>query len=367
MPVQLAPRNDVGVIFGALWLGVGGAALIALALTGSSSLPGVPLDVPVYWLALAFALCEILALSVVRKQGQFYGFALAEVPLAIGLIYADPAVLVAARLVAVAIVFALMRRRLTEVAVHLLITALETLAAIGAFALVIGDADPLGWRGVAALMAGLLAAFLVAMVGIACAALAVGWPIPQKTTRFLAGVGGAAALDAAVGLAVVLLVWEVPNLGLLLAAIALTCLGSNRLYSRVAEREARLAIVSTFAASVERSDDLIAISRSVIENVHSLMHADSVVLLLGPVTDEAAPASRVVCTPPTSPSSCPTAWQGWSTSRPGRRGWESCRAAGPSPPRSPTPTATSAVRWWWRGPNGAWGSASARARPSCSA
>ncbi len=295
---ELAPRNDAGVILGSLWLGAGGAALIALALTGSGSLHPVPLDVPVYWLVLAFALCEILALRVVIKQGQFYGFALAEVPLAIGLIYAGPATLLVARLVAVAIVFALTRRRPSEVVGYFVLTALETLAAIGVFTLVVGDADPLGWRGVVALMAGLLAAFVVAMVGIAGATRAVGWPVPQTATRFLAAVGGAAALDAAIGLGVALLVWQVPNLGLLLAAVVLTCLGSHRLYSRVAEREARLAIVSAFAASVERSDDLIAISRSVIENVHSLMHADSVVLLLGPVTDEAAPASRVVCTPP---------------------------------------------------------------------
>jgi diguanylate cyclase (GGDEF)-like protein len=296
MPAQLTPRNDVGVVFGALWVGAGGAALIALALTGSSSLPGVPLDVPIYWLALAFALCEILALRVVKKQAQFYGFALAEVPLAIGLVYADPAALVAARIVAVAVVLALMRRRLGEVAVELTFTALQTLAAIGVFNLAIGDAEPFGWRGVAALLAGLVASFVVTLIGIAFAVLAGGWPVPQPAGRFLTTVSGAAALDAAIGLGVALLVWQVPNLGLLLAAVVLTCLGSHRLYNRFAERHNRLEIVNAFATSVVRSDDLSSIAQSVLERSRTLLHADSAVLLLGPVTDETGPANRVVLT-----------------------------------------------------------------------
>jgi diguanylate cyclase (GGDEF)-like protein len=297
MPAQLTPRNDVGVIFGALWLGAGAAALLALALNGSGPLPGVPLDVPVYWLASAFALCEFLALRVVKRQGQFHGFTLAEVPLAVGLVYAAPATLVTARVVGVAVVLALMRRRLGEVAVELMFTAAQALAAIGVFSLALGDAEPLGWRGVAALLAAVLSGYAVALAGVACAVWAGGWPVPQPATRLLTSVSGAAVLDALLGLAVVLLVWQVPDLGLLLVAVALACLGSNRLYNHVAERHARLEIVNAFAGSVVRSDDLADISRSVLERARTLLHADNAVLLLGPVTDESAPASRLLLTP----------------------------------------------------------------------
>ena len=297
LSARIAPRHDVGVIFGALWVVAGGAVLLGLALTGSGSLQGVPLDVPAYWLALAFALCEVLALRVVRRQAQFYGFALAEVPLAIGLVYVEPAALVVARLVGVAVVLLVMRRRLAEVAFELVITAVQTAVAVAVFSALLGDATPIGWRGVAALLTALVASHVVAVAAVVFAVMAGGWPRARAARQVLASVSAAAVLDGALGLALALLVWQVPHLGVLVGAVVVACVWSNRVYTRLAERHRRLEVVHSFSTSVVRSVHLAEIAGSVLERSRSLLDADSAVLLLGPITDEAEGATRIVLTP----------------------------------------------------------------------
>ncbi|HLM64188.1 MAG TPA: EAL domain-containing protein [Acidimicrobiales bacterium] len=294
LSAQLSPRTDVGVIFGALWVGVGGAAVVALALTQSGSFADVPLDVPAYWLAPAFALCEVLAIRVVRRQAQFYGFALSEVPLVIGLVYAAPASLVATRMVAVAAVLLVMRRRPVEVAFELGLTAVQTVVAVAVFAVTLGDASPIGWRGVAAVLAGLVASHLVAVGAVVFVVVAGGWPGRQSIRQMVTSGSWAAVLDAAIGVGVALLVWRVPHLGVLVAAVVVACVWSNRLYTRLAERHRRLEILHAFAGSVVRSVDLADIAASVLRGSRNLFQADDAALLLAPIpgTDE---ASRIVC------------------------------------------------------------------------
>jgi diguanylate cyclase (GGDEF)-like protein len=294
LSAQLAPRNDVGVIFGALWVGMAGTAVAAFVLTRSGSLGDVPLDVPAYWLALAFALCEVLALRVVRRQAQFYGFALAEVPLAIGLVYCTPEELVLARLAGVAAVLLVTRRRPADSAFELGLIGVQTVVAAVLYGVALGDASPLGWRGVGALVAALVASHVVGMTAVLFLVVVGGWPGRQSLRSILTSVSGAAVLDAGIGLALALFLWRVPHLSLVVAAVVLACLWSNRVYSHLAERHQRLAISHDFATSVVRSVHLADIAGSVLERSRTLLGADSAVLLLGPVTDEAESASRVI-------------------------------------------------------------------------
>ena len=82
----------------------------ALALTDQTRLDG-PLDVSGVWLAVAFLGCELFALRVERTHGESYGFTLAQVPLAVGLVYAEPGALVAARVAAVVVAMLIVRIR----------------------------------------------------------------------------------------------------------------------------------------------------------------------------------------------------------------------------------------------------------------
>ena len=98
------------------------AGTYALFLANETRLDG-PLDASGVWLAVAFFGCELFALRVERTHGESYGFTLAQVPLAVGLVYAEPGALVAARVVGVVLALALLRQRrpveaVYEVAVH---------------------------------------------------------------------------------------------------------------------------------------------------------------------------------------------------------------------------------------------------------
>ncbi|HEY8526326.1 MAG TPA: EAL domain-containing protein [Acidimicrobiales bacterium] len=285
----------------ALWLGLGGAALYAFARSDYGALPDVPLDVPVYVLAPAFALCEVLALRVVRRHGQFYGFALAEVPLAIGLVYAGPAALVVGRMVGVLVVLLVARRRLVEMAFELALTAIQTIVAVIVFDVALGDVTPVGLRGAGALLAGLAASHAVALLAILLVVAAGGLPGRQALGKTVASGSWAAVLDGAIGLGLAFAVWQVPNVGLLVAAVVVVCVWSNRIYSRVAERHHRLEVVDAFARSVVRSVNLGEIAESVLRGARSLMRADHAVLLLAPVDDESE-ARRIVLSGGDGPS-----------------------------------------------------------------
>ena len=85
-----------------------GVALLAMgpccsrwSSSGRSRWPAPP-NVTAPWLAAAFLACELFGIWVERKEGEFYGFTLALVPLAVGLVYADPSELVLARMAGVA-------------------------------------------------------------------------------------------------------------------------------------------------------------------------------------------------------------------------------------------------------------------------
>jgi diguanylate cyclase (GGDEF)-like protein len=293
LSAQISPRSDLGVMLAALWLGLAGAAVYALALSGDGALPDVPLDVPAYLLAPAFALCEVLALRVERRQAKVYGFALSEVPLAIGLVYADPAALVIGRMVGVAVVLLIARRRTVEVLFELALTAIQTVVAIAVFDVALGAASPLGVRGAAALLAGLLSSHVVAIVAVLLVVVAGGWPGRQLLNEMVTSGSWAAVVDGAIGLGLALAIWQVPNIGLLVAAIAAVCVLANRIYTRLSERHHRLEIVHAFAGSVVRSVNLDEIAASVLERVRSLLRADDAVLLLAPASEQAQ-ARRIV-------------------------------------------------------------------------
>jgi diguanylate cyclase (GGDEF)-like protein len=177
------------------------------------------------------------------------------------------------------------------------ITAVQTVVAVAVFTAVLGDATPIGWRGVAALLTALVASHVVAVAAVVFAVVAGGWPRARAARQVLTSVSAAALLDGALGLALALLAWQVPHLAVVIAAIVVACLWSNRVCTRLAERHRRLEVVHSFSTSVVRSVHLAEIAGSVLERSRSLLDADSAVLLLGPITDEAEGATRIVLTP----------------------------------------------------------------------
>ncbi|MDD9369985.1 MAG: diguanylate cyclase, partial [Acidimicrobiales bacterium] len=279
----------VGVVVTAVTAGA-----YALALAGDDRLDG-PLHVTALWLGVAFFGCELFALRVERTHGESYGFTLAHVPLAVGLVYAEPDALVIARIVGVVAAMIVLRQRrpfeaVYEVAVH----AAQTVAAILVFRLVLGDADIVGVHGAFALLAGLVASYLTAAGALACAVAAAArrWP-GRRAMAVLARTGAVAAtLNAAIGIGLATAMWNHPHVELLLTAIVLACLVCNRSYRGLAHRYKGLETHYEFVSSVVRSTDLDEITSSVLAAARKLLRANDAVLLLRS-TGDGEPARRV--------------------------------------------------------------------------
>ena len=268
----------------AVGVGVAGvaAAVYALFLTGEDRLGG-DLAVSGLWLAAAFFACELFALRVERAHGESYGFTLAMVPLAVGLVYAEPAALVAARVAGAVVGLALTQQRrpfeaVYEVAVH----AAQNVGAIVVYRLALGDADPVGVHGALALLAGLFTSYAVAAVALTVIVTAASGRLPgRRGLLVIARTGAVAAiLNAAIGIGLASALWNYPHVLLLLSAIVLACVVCNQLYRGLAHRYKGLETHYEFVSSVVRSTDLSEITSSVLAAARKLLRANDAVLLL---------------------------------------------------------------------------------------
>jgi diguanylate cyclase (GGDEF)-like protein len=258
-----------------------------------------PLDrslaVSAVWLGVAFLACELFALRVERTHGETYGFTLAQVPLAVGLVYVDPGELVLYRIAAVAIALGLLRSRrpfeaFYEVAVH----AAQTTAAVIVFRLALGDAEPASVTGAVALLAGLAASYLTAAAALsATVAAASRSPLGPRAVAVIVRTGAVAAtLNAAIAIGLAIALWNHPNVLLLLTAIVVACIVCNRAYRGLTHRYKGLETHYEFVSSVVRSTELSEITASVLAAARKLLRADDAVLLLRAADDD-EPARRM--------------------------------------------------------------------------
>ncbi|MBN2623605.1 MAG: EAL domain-containing protein, partial [Acidimicrobiales bacterium] len=294
MSGDLGRHGDRGVLAVGLVVATAAAGVYALLVAPDQQIEA-PLDVSAEWLALAFFACELFALRTERHQGESYGFTLALVPLAVGLVYADPGALVASRVVGVAVALALLRQRrvpeaIYEVAVH----AAQNIGAIVVYRALLDGAEPVQARGVLALVGGLAMSHLVAAVALAVVVAAASRRLPgRRSVVVIARTGAVAALlNAAIGVGLASALWTHPNLALLVTAIVLASLVCNRVYRGLAHRYKGLETHYEFVSSVVRSTDLREINSSVLAAARKLLRANDAVLLLRS-TSEDEPARRL--------------------------------------------------------------------------
>jgi len=270
------------------------AVVYVLTLAGEQRLGG-DLAVSGVWLALAFFACELFALRVERTHGEPYGFNLALVPLAVGLVYADPSALVVARVAGATAGLAVTRQRHPfEAAYEVAIHAAQNVGAIAVFRLVLGDAEPVSTQGILALAAGLATSHVVATAGLTALVAVVGGRRPgHRAVLVILRTGAVAAvLNAAIGIGLASAMWNHPHVVLLLTAIVIACVACNRIYRGLAHRYKGLETHYEFVSSVVRSTDLSEITFSVLASARKLLRAHDAVLLLRS-TGDGEPARRV--------------------------------------------------------------------------
>jgi diguanylate cyclase (GGDEF)-like protein len=281
--VEGSRRGENAMVVVGVALSAIATVVLMVTAAGDGTIADSPLDLGWLWLFIAFGACEVFALRVERRQGEQYGFTAAQVPLAAGLIYAAPTTLVLARLLAVVIVLLVLRqRRPAEAAYELGAQLAQTVGAIVVVRGVLGGAELVSTRGAGALALALLTSYVVALVGLAALIATVTRSLPGWRGMLVLAKSDlpAGVLNAAIGIGLALALWDHTSVELLLIAIVLACITSNRVYSRLYERRRGLEALHEFTKTVVRSIDMAQIASSVLGGARSLLNADDAVLLI---------------------------------------------------------------------------------------
>jgi diguanylate cyclase (GGDEF)-like protein len=263
-------------------LGVLGLIVVLLSLTAVTAVPllGEPAFLPrpvLPWWALtcAYLLTESFVLHIqIRREA--HTLSLSEIPLVLGLFLAAPPDLLVGRLVASAVVYALVRRsRPIKSAFNLAVGLMEASVALAVFRAVTsgsGTTRPVTW----------MAAYAGALTAAALSALAVGAVIALHERDGLgirgllrAGIGQPApaiAVTAAL-VAVTSLSASVDSTALLLV-FGFLMLVSFRAYASLAERHLNLERLYRFSQAVSSAPEIDDVMRNVLGEAKQLLQSE---------------------------------------------------------------------------------------------
>ena len=257
--------------------------------------PVHPLPLPWWALGVMFGLAEVFVVKFEIRRGTV-SFSLNEIPLVLGLFFADPTNLVVGQTAGAAVALALHRRQKPiKLAFNLSLLSLQACLALLVFHPILSLGDPLGpvgW-GATLLVTHMLDAVSSLMVGLAIS-LNEAKPL---VLRGLVGVGTAITFaNTGLALIAVLIVWAHPaSSWLLLVAAVVVFLGFHAHGSlRRAHNQLRLLYESN--RSAEAATDVESMLFSILSGARDMLRAElAEITLFGTEVD--APASRITLGP----------------------------------------------------------------------
>jgi len=233
-----------------------------------------PRALPGWLLAGLFCLAEILVVHLQLRRDA-HSFALAEVPLVLGLVFAPPTTLLTARLAGSFAALAGWRRQPpAKLAFNLGAGALETVLAVLVFRWLAepGTIGPLAWGAVfLAVQAGDLAV----STAIAGAVRLSGHEMPAAAlTRALRLTAAASAVNTSLALLAATVVWWAPEAALLLALPVASVGLAHRAFARERERHAQLELLNQTTRLLHHSLEPGAAVRALLTQAGSLLRAE---------------------------------------------------------------------------------------------
>ena len=259
-------------------------ALIAVAglllLRASPAVPEPSGQLRLTWwqLAVLFAVAEVVFFQV-EVRSESHAFTLTEVPLLLGLMFASPAALVAARLVGGGLVLVgYERQRSVKLALNLAVYLAETALALTAFRVMTGSRsvlDPSAWGAgtIAVVVAGVFSAWAVWVV--------IRWHGGVSAIRptLLLGVVttvGNASLAIVASVLVAEATWTLPAVAVILAVV----FGAYREYGRITRRYAALELLFRFTRMTGDAVRPAAAVERVLDQATDLLRAQSAWIML---------------------------------------------------------------------------------------
>ena len=230
--------------------------------------------VPAIAVAVGFGLAEVFVVRL-RLGRDAYAFSLSEIPLIVGLFFANPELLVVARLGSAALVFAWRRTPPRKAAFNLALFALEVTVAVVLWHAVLGDGEALGPRGWTAT---LVVALATSMLGSGLVSLAISLHTSERASMLsdVLSLGQVADLVNAVFALVVVYVVSVDwRAGWILAVIIFVLVLAQRGYARLQSRNESLEQIDRFTSEVGQQVDVDAVMAAVLTRVRAAAGAET--------------------------------------------------------------------------------------------
>ena len=269
----------------AAWVVSGSVLALGSAVAFGAAQLSPPVDQPFQlswiWLAAGFALAERFAVHLeVRREAHTIAFS--EVPLVLGLVFADPSELVVARVVAGIATVALVRRqppvKLTFNAGQL---CLDVGVALVVFHTILGAAEAVEPRGWVAGVGAVAISHLVGAVAVSAVMRAAGAPVTLRSQLSVVAVSLSAALaGAAVAMGASGPLWREGRSWILLLVIG-GALGYFFIsFVRIRERHQDLFTLHGFTSSLALETDSHRLGADVAAGFADLLRSTRVVLLV---------------------------------------------------------------------------------------
>jgi len=229
-------------------------------------------------LALAFGLAERFSVEIeVRKEAQSVNFA--EIPLTIGIIFADPFSVIVGRLIGAGVAMISSRRPpLIKVLFNMAVFAAETAAALLVFHWLLGDnlpIEPLGWG---AALAAIAAATIVSWGSVSIVIRLAGAPATARSAlRFLAYISASAVPSWALAIAAAAALWQDGRSWVLLLMIGAAFGYFLLAYIRIRQRHLALDGLHRFASSLERASGRDALVTQALHGLLEMLGARRIV------------------------------------------------------------------------------------------
>lgn len=242
-----------------------------------------PMRIPLWALTLMFLVAELLVVHLQFRREAF-SFSLSEVPLVIGLFFAQPLDLVLAQVLGAAAALALHRRQpVVKLGFNLSHLTLETGIALVVFHGIVGAASPMGPAGwVGALVAALVAAAIADVaVWMAISLADREWKPGLLLEGFVFG-KVAAVTNSSVGLAAAIMLWREP-LGVWLLVVPLaTVMVAYRAYTSQRHKQEAITQLYESGRALQRSVRLDRTIATLLEQARDLFRAELAGIILLP-------------------------------------------------------------------------------------
>ncbi|HJR18104.1 MAG TPA: ATP-binding protein [Actinomycetota bacterium] len=275
-----------------IWIVTGLVSALAsvLVLTWHQpSTPPLPIHMPWWLLAAAFAIVEAFVVHV-QFGRETESFSLSEIPLVLGLFFVSPRELVIAQVVGAAIALAIVRRQATvKLVYNLAHFALTAVVAAMIFRAVLGSNPATGAHGWAAAFSASMAAMVI---GVAMVLLAISLIEGRRQTQMAGRVlwmgAVVAGTNTSLALVGVSIVDTLPSAAWLLAVPAATLFFAYRSYTSQRQQNVSLQLLYESTRSLQGSLKVEETMHTLLSQARGMLRADVARVTLFATADDAA-------------------------------------------------------------------------------